>query len=214
MKLSLLKLSYLIFIFIFIYVLYFLYININSQNNYETIFKNEKLSEDFLINVPNEPKLIKKYLINYNFYSDYKIIIKDNKYIVEVKIYNPFAINYSYNQVIFENGNLDNVDIFSTKLINSINLVYKTKNPIYIEKETINILKEIRSIINFNTLEFIDDRRYDLYLDDGRKVMLPKLLDFKLINFLKKNFKFLINDNNFSSYLDLRNFHYDSIRMK
>jgi hypothetical protein len=49
---------------------------------------------------------------------------------------------------------------------------------------------------------------------DGRKIMLPKIVNAKLINFLNDNLDVMINDQNFLNYLDLRNFATNSIRMK
>jgi hypothetical protein len=49
---------------------------------------------------------------------------------------------------------------------------------------------------------------------DGRKIMLPKIVNAKLINFLNDNLDVMVNDQSFSNYLDLRNFATNSIRMK
>ena len=72
----------------------------------------------------------------------------------------------------------------------------------------LNIFQALREI------ELIDNRRYNVYFMDGRKIMLPKIVNAKLINFLNDNLDVMINDQNFLNYLDLRNFATNSIRMK
>tara|TARA_B100001057_G_C22650731_1_gene872001 strand:- start:357 stop:542 length:186 start_codon:yes stop_codon:yes gene_type:complete len=60
----------------------------------------------------------------------------------------------------------------------------------------------------------IDQRRYNLIIQNNIKVMLPKKIDKKLIIFIEKNFEFLKNSNDFKEYLDFRNFNEKMIRIK
>ena len=44
--------------------------------------------------------------------------------------------------------------------------------------------------------------------------MLPKVIDSKLIHFIKNNIDLIEKSTNYSQYLDLRNFHNKTIRLK
>ena len=74
--------------------------------------------------------------------------------------------------------------------------------------------KDLKKIFNITQIEFIDQRRYNLILQNNIKVMLPKKIDKELINFIEENFKFLKNNNDFKEYLDFRNFNEKMIRVK
>ena len=78
----------------------------------------------------------------------------------------------------------------------------------------IQFLYELNNFNQFYQIQLIDNRRFDLYLFDGRKIMLPKLFDKKLLIFLNENLSIFMKDDNFKIYLDLRNFLNDSVRMK
>ena len=69
-------------------------------------------------------------------------------------------------------------------------------------------------IFNINQIEFIDERRYNLILDNNIKVMLPKKIDHKLIIFIEKNLDLLKNNSDFKEFLDFRNFNKKTIRVK
>ena len=76
---------------------------------------------------------------------------------------------------------------------------------------TIGHLKSMFKIIQ---IKFIDSRRYDIYLEDNLRIMMPKKIDQKLLSFLEKNYEVLKQNSNFQDYLDLRNFHEKTIRAK
>ena len=78
-------------------------------------------------------------------------------------------------------------------------------------KTTFNDLK---NIFNITQIEFIDQRRYNLILQNNIKVMLPKKINKELIIFIEENFEFLKNSNDFKEYLDFRNFNEKMIRVK
>ena len=73
---------------------------------------------------------------------------------------------------------------------------------------------DLKRIFNINQIEFIDQRRYNLIIENNIKVMLPKKIDQKLIIFIKKNLELLKNNSDFKEYLDFRNFNEKTIRVK
>ena len=74
--------------------------------------------------------------------------------------------------------------------------------------------KDLKRIFNIIQIEFIDQRRYNLILQNNIKVMLPKKIDKELIIFIEDNLEFLKNNNDFKEYLDFRNFNKKMIRVK
>ena len=63
-------------------------------------------------------------------------------------------------------------------------------------------------------IEYIEDRRYTLVLRNGRVFMLPKVIDSKLLYFIKNNIDLIDKSTNYKKFLDLRNFHHKTIRLK
>ena len=76
------------------------------------------------------------------------------------------------------------------------------------------MFEDLKRIFNINQIEFIDERRYNLILDNNIKVMLPKKIDHRLIIFIEKNLELLKNRGDFNEYLDFRNFNEKTIRLK
>ena len=70
------------------------------------------------------------------------------------------------------------------------------------------------ALFDLDQIEYIDDRRYNLVLSNGRTVMLPKVIDSKLIYFINNNIDLIDKSTNYNQYLDLRNFHNKTIRLK
>ena len=68
-------------------------------------------------------------------------------------------------------------------------------------------------LFEIDQIEYIDDRRYNLVLSNGRIVMLPKVIDSKLLYFIKNNL-IIDQSTNYKKFLDLRNFHNKTIRLK
>ena len=77
-----------------------------------------------------------------------------------------------------------------------------------------NIINILSSLFNIEQIEYIEDRRYNLVLSNGRIVMLPKVIDSKLIYFIKNNIDLIDKSTNYRKFLDLRNFHNKTIRLK
>ena len=69
-------------------------------------------------------------------------------------------------------------------------------------------------LFDIDQIEYIDDRRYNLVLSNGRIVMLPKVIDSKLLYFLKNNIDLIDKNTSYNKFLDLRNFHNKTIRLK
>ena len=72
----------------------------------------------------------------------------------------------------------------------------------------------LSTLFEINQIEYIDDRRYNLVLTNGRIVMLPKVIDSKLLYFIKNNIDLIDKSTNYRQLLDLRNFHNKTIRLK
>ena len=70
------------------------------------------------------------------------------------------------------------------------------------------------SLFDIDKIEYIDDRRYNLVLSDGKIVMLPKVIDSNLLNFIKNNIAIIEKSTNYKQFLDLRNFYNKTIRLK
>ena len=75
-------------------------------------------------------------------------------------------------------------------------------------------MSEINNLFEISQIEYVDGRRYNLYLSKGPIIMLPKIIDKDLLIFIKQNYEILKNNTNFNEYLDLRNFHEKTIRAK
>ena len=98
--------------------------------------------------------------------------------------------------------------------LDKINLIDISKNGLYINNYLNENSQILFSLFNINQIEYIDDRRYNLVLSNGRIVMLPKVIDSKLINFIINNINLIDKSTNYQQFLDLRNFHNKTIRLK
>ena len=88
------------------------------------------------------------------------------------------------------------------------------QNSIYINNYLNEHYETLSSLFEIYQIEYIDDRRYNLVLSNGRVIMLPKIIDFKLIYFIKDNIDLINKNTNYEIFLDLRNFHNKTIRLK
>ena len=61
------------------------------------------------------------------------------------------------------------------------------------------IIKYCRSF-DIDQIEYIDDRRYNLVLSDGKIVMLPKVIDSNLLNFIKNNIDIIEKSTNYKQF--------------
>ena len=123
--------------------------------------------------------------------------------------------------IINSNG-IDQFEVIKDKYYEYDTTIY---NGIHSLKKKIHSLSDINKYLkeNYQTLssyfdiaqiEYIDDRRYNLVLSNGRIIMLPKVIDSDLLNFIKNNIDLIDKNTNYKKFLDLRNFHNKTIRLK
>ena len=131
-----------------------------------------------------------------------------------MKIKKPFAINNLTNEVIFTDNTTAPVKYFKPNFLDSINLIDISQNSIYVNNYLNEYYELLSSLFEIVQIEYIDDRRYNLVLRNGRVVMLPKVIDSKLLYFIKNNIDLIDINTNYTKFLDLRNFHNKTIRLK
>ena len=74
--------------------------------------------------------------------------------------------------------------------------------------------EKLSALFSIVQIEYVDQRRYNLVLTRGRIVMLPKVIDSQLIFFIQNNINLIEKNSNYNEFLDLRNFHKKTIRLK
>ena len=131
---------------------------------------------------------------------------------IQIKV--PFAKNQINQEIIFTDNSLGSFSFFKEKYINSIKLIDVSNNPIQINNYLRKTLIEMSTLFEISQIEYVDERRYNLYLSKGPIIMLPKKIDEHLLKFIKQNYEILKNNTDFKEYLDLRNFHEKTIRAK
>jgi len=215
LPIKLLKLfNYLILVLIFTLICFFIVKNNNLNNSKNIIYVNSEISQIFYSNLPKDLKLLKNYLNTNDFIESYEVVIKKNELYLSLSTYSPFAINNINGKIIFENGAISESNFFNKNFINNIQLQDISLDIPSIDPLFIQFFYELNNFDQFYQIQLIDNRRFDIYLFDGRKIMLPKIFDKKLITFLNENLYIFMKDDNFKTYLDLRNFLTDSVRMK
>ena len=126
----------------------------------------------------------------------------------------PFAKNDLTKEVIFNDNTTAPFDYFNINFINRVNLIDISKKSIHINNYLNEYYKSLSYLFEIEQIEYIDDRRYNLVLSNGRVVMLPKVIDSKLLYFIKNNIDLIDQSTNYKKFLDLRNFHNKTIRLK
>ena len=202
--------SLLLLLFGFYYV--FVSLKIESSNSIE--FNNQNLSLSFEIDISQNINSINDYLNNYKFIQNYIIKKKNSKVFINIVLKKPFAKNNLNQEIIFKDNSLASYDYFSQSFIDSIYLIDTSVESLKINKYLNTTFKDLKRIFNITQIEFIDQRRYNLILQNNIKVMLPKKIDKELIIFIEENLEFLQNNNDFKEYLDFRNFNEKMIRVK
>ena len=177
-------------------------------------FIQSDIHEDFEIEITNNLNDINNYLKEYLFI-DSHLIKRNNKEInIQINLKKPFALNNLTNEVIFYDNTTASSYYFKQNYLDKINLIDISKNSLHINNYLNENSQILFSLFNINQIEYIDDRRYNLVLSNGRIVMLPKVIDSKLINFIKNNINLIDKSTNYQQFLDLRNFHNKTIRLK
>ncbi len=200
-----------------IFFLFFIYFSINFliKKPYEIInFLESDIHKDFEIEIANNLNDINNYLKEYLFIESHSLHRIDNKINIKITLNKPFARNNLTNEVIFIDNIKAPLDYFKSSYLDNIKLIDISKNGIYINKYLKENYQTLSSYFNIAQIEYIDDRRYNLVLSNGRIVMLPKVIDSKLLYFIEKNIDLIDKSTNYKQFLDLRNFHNKTIRLK
>ena len=177
-------------------------------------FIKSDIHEDFEIEITNNLNDINNYLKEYLFIDSHLIKRNNNEINIQINLKKPFALNNLTNEVIFYDNTTVSSSYFKQNYLDKINLIDISKNSLHINNYLNENSQILFSLFNINQIEYIDDRRYNLVLSNGRIVMLPKVIDSKLINFIKNNINLIDKSTNYQQFLDLRNFHNKTIRLK
>ncbi len=177
-------------------------------------FIQSDIHEDFEIEITNNLNDINNYLKEYLFIESHLIKRNNNEINIQINLKKPFALNNLTKEVIFYDNTTASSYYFKQNYLDKINLIDISKNSLDINNYLNENSQILFSLFNINQIEYIDDRRYNLVLSNGRIVMLPKVIDSKLINFIKNNINLIDKSTNYQQFLDLRNFHNKTIRLK
>ena len=184
----------------------------NKISNFK--FNNKNLSSSFQIDIYNNINYINNYLNNYTFIQSYIIKRNNSEVFISIDLKKPFAKNNINQEIIFDDSTLASYSYFDQSFIDSIHLIDTSIESLKINDYLKSMFDDLKIIFNINQIEFIDERRYNLILDNNIKVLLPKKIDHKLITFIEKNLELLKNNSDFDEYLDFRNFNEKTIRIK
>ena len=190
-------------------------VNYISKKPLEIInFIQSDIHEDFEIEITNNLNDINNYLKEYLFIESHLIKRNNNEINIQINLKKPFALNNLTKEVIFYDNTTASSYYFKKNYLDKINLIDISKNSLHINNYLNENYQILFSLFNINQIEYIDDRRYNLVLSNGRIIMLPKVIDSKLINFIKNNINLIDKSTNYQQFLDLRNFHNKTIRLK
>ena len=215
MKIRFKEISY--YLLSVILLLSFFYFCINSLTNKDPEiinFIDSDIHEDFELEITNNFDDINNFLKEYLFIEKYLFKKKNNEIFIQLNIKKPFAINNLTKEVIFTDNTKAPFNYFKLNYLNSINLIDISKNSIHINNYLNQYYQSLFSLFVVDQIEYIEDRRYNLVLSNGKIVMLPKVIDSKLINFIENNIDLIDKSTNYKKFLDLRNFHHKTIRLK
>ena len=177
-------------------------------------FSNSDINQDFEIEIASNLNDIDNYLKEYLFIESHLFQREDNEINIKINLKKPFAINNLTNEVIFYDNTKASIRYFRNSYLEKIKLKDISKDSIYINYYLIENYRALSSLFNIDQIEYIDGRRYNLVLSDGRIVMLPKVIDSQLLYFIKNNIDLINKNTNYEHFLDLRNFHHKTIRLK
>ena len=201
----------LLLIFFFSFLIYKFFLK--SDPTIINFYHNE-LSSDFETEIANNLENLDNFLENFTFIDNYLVNRKNYEIDINIQIKEPFAKNHINKEIIFTDNSLASFKFFTPNFINSIDLEDISNNSIQINNYLQQSLLEISNLFQVRQIEYVDDRRYNLYLVNGQLIMLPKKITKDLLVFIRQNYEILKNNTNFQEYLDLRNFHEKTIRAK
>ena len=193
---------------------YYVFVSLENESSNSIKFNDQNLSLSFEIDISQNINNINDYLNNYKFIQSYIIKKKNSKIFIDIILKKPFAKNNLNQEIIFKDNSLASYEFFSQSFIDTIYLIDTSVESLKINKYLNTTFKDLKRIFNITQIEFIDQRRYNLILQNNIKVMLPKKIDKELIIFIEENLEFLKNNNDFKEYLDFRNFNEKMIRVK
>ena len=177
-------------------------------------FYNNELSSEFEMDITNNLENLDNFFENFTFIKKYLVNRRNSEIEINIQIKEPFAKNQINQEIIFTDNSIGSFSFFKEKYINSINLIDVSNNTIQINNYLRQSFSEINNLFEISQIEYVDGRRYNLYLSKGPIIMLPKIIDKDLLIFIKQNYDILKNNTDFKEYLDLRNFHDKTIRAK
>ncbi len=215
MKINYKEVSIYLLSFLLLFSFFYISIKFLSKKDTEIInFIESDINEDFEIEITNNLNNVKDFLKDYSFIENYLLKRKNNEIFIQLNLKKPFAINNLTKEVIFTDNTSAPFDYFKLSFINRVNLIDISKKSIHINNYLNEYYKSLSYLFDIDQIEYIDDRRYNLLLSNGRVVMLPKVIDTKLLYFIENNIDLIDQSTNYKKFLDLRNFHNKTIRLK
>ena len=205
---------YLVSIISFILLVYFLINYLNKQPFEKINFLDSDIHEDFEAEITNNLDNINDYLKEYLFIDSYLLKRDKNEINIQITLKQYFAVNKLTKEVIFYDNTKAPIKYFKQNYLDTIDLIDISKDSIHINEYLYRNYKTLSSLFKINQIKYIDKRRYNLVLTNGKVVMLPKVIDSKLMYFIKNNIDLINKNTNYENYLDLRNFHNKTIRLK
>ena len=205
---------YLVSIISFILLVYFLINYLNKQPFEKINFIDSDIHEDFEAEITNNLDNINDYLKEYLFIDSHLLKRDKNEINIQITLKQYFAVNKLTKEVIFYDNTKAPIKYFKQNYLDTIDLIDISKDSIHINEYLYRNYKTLSSLFKINQIKYIDKRRYNLVLTNGKVVMLPKVIDSKLMYFIKNNIDLINKNTNYESYLDLRNFHNKTIRLK
>ena len=204
------------FIISILILLFFLYFVINYISKKPTIinFIHSDINTNFEIDITDNLNDINNYLKNFEFIESYLLKKNKNEINIKIKLKKVFAKNNSLQEIIFFDNTTAPFNYFKSIYLDNIDLIDISNDAIYINRYLSDNYQKLATIFNISQIEYIDDRRYNLVLSSGTIIMLPKVIDSDFINFIQNNIEIIGKNTNYDEFLDLRNFHKKSIRLK
>ena len=206
-----------IYLFSILLLLSFILFSINYliNKNTEIInFIDSEINDDFEIEITNNLDNINIFLKDYLFIESHLLKKKKNEINIQINLKKPFAKNNLTKEVIFADNTTAPFNYFKPNYLDNINLIDVSQKSMQINKYLNTHFHSLSSLFVIDQIEYIENRRYNLVLSNGRKVMLPKVIDSKLLYFIKNNIDLIDKSTNYNQFLDLRNFHNKTIRLK
>ena len=207
-------LIYLVSISLLISLFYYSFIYLTKKPLEIINFIKSDINEVFEIEITNNLDDINNFLKEYTFIESYLLKRKKNEVNIQINLKKPFAINNITNELIFYDNTNVPTSYFKRNYLETIKLIDISENSIRINNYLSEYFEALSFIFDIDQIEYIDDRRYNLVLSNGRIVMLPKVIDSKLLYFLKNNIDLIDKNTSYNKFLDLRNFHNKTIRLK